>query len=137
VDLILAEQTLLIALDDEKGRDTTEWGSDPGLAAALLLELGRLELLDLGGDGKIVAAEGAQPSHELLRDAYATIRGSPKPRTPKEWVDRLPLELKQLRGRLARGLVQRGILSEEHSKRRHPADDSLSHGRRRSRAGAA
>jgi hypothetical protein len=26
VTLILAEQTLLIALDDEKGRDKTEWG---------------------------------------------------------------------------------------------------------------
>jgi hypothetical protein len=35
VELILAEQTLLIVLDDEKGRDTTHWGSDPGLAAAV------------------------------------------------------------------------------------------------------
>ena len=24
------QQTLLIALDDEKGCDTTQWGSDPG-----------------------------------------------------------------------------------------------------------
>jgi hypothetical protein len=36
---LLLEQTLLIALDDEKGRDTTHWGSDAGLAGALLLDL--------------------------------------------------------------------------------------------------
>lgn len=36
MSLILPEQTLLIALDDEKGRDTTHWESDLGLAGALL-----------------------------------------------------------------------------------------------------
>lgn len=30
VDLTLAEQVLLIGLDDEHGRDTTQWGSDAG-----------------------------------------------------------------------------------------------------------
>jgi Golgi phosphoprotein 3 (GPP34) len=117
VDLILAEQTLLIALDDEKGRDTTEWGSDPGLAGALLLDLARLELISVDADGKIVAVDGAQPDHELVRDTYTTIRQSFKPRNAKGWVRRLPRELKPLRQRLARRLVQRGILSEEHSKR--------------------
>jgi hypothetical protein len=48
---------------------------------------------------------------------YATIRSSAKRRNAKGWVDRLPRELKPLRQRLARGLVQMGILSEEHSKR--------------------
>jgi len=116
VKLILAEQTLLIVLDDEKGRDTTHWGSDPGLAAALLLDLARLELIDADANGKIVALAGVQPGHEMLRDAYATIRDSSKHRTAKGWVGRLPRELRPLRQRLARGLVQRGILSEEHSK---------------------
>jgi hypothetical protein len=116
VDLILAEQTLLIALDDEKGRDRTQWGSDPGLAGALLLDLARLELVTVDADGKIVAVDGALPGHELLRDAYTTIRQSPKPRNAKRWVQRLPRKLKPLRQRLSRGLVQRGILSEQRSK---------------------
>ena len=117
VDLVLAEQALLIALDDEKGRDSAGWGSDAGLAAALLLDLARVELLEVEADGKLFAVDGAQPGHELLRDAYTTIRGSSKPRDAKGWVDRLPRELKPLGRRLARGLVLRGILSEKHSKR--------------------
>jgi len=115
VGLTLAEQTLLIALDDEKGRDTTQWGSDAGLSGALLLDLARLQLLDTDAGDTIVALDGAQPDHELLRDVYAKIRGSSKPRSAKGWVEHLPRELKPLRQRVARGLVQRGILSEEHS----------------------
>jgi len=87
------------------------------LAGALLLDLARLELVSADADGKIVAVDGAQPGHELVRDAYTTIRESSKRRNAKGWVQRLLPELKPLRQRLERGLVQRGILSEEHSKR--------------------
>src|SRR3982750_1769444 len=114
--LILAEQTLLIALDDAKGRDTTDWGSDAGLAGALLLDLARLELVDVDDRGKIVAGDGAAPGHPLLAEAYAAIRESDKRRDARGWVGRLPRELKPLRTRLARGLVERGILTEERSK---------------------
>jgi hypothetical protein len=116
VDLILAEQTLLIALDDKKGRDKTQWGSDPGLAAALLLDLARLELVTVDADGKIAAVDGAPPGHELLRDAYTTIRGSSRSRTAKRWVQRLPRKLRPLRRRVSRGLVQRGIVAEQRTK---------------------
>ena len=116
MDLIIAEQTLLIALDDEKGRDKTQWGRDPGLAAALLLDLARLELVTVDADRKIVAVDGALPGHELLRDAYTTIRGSSKPRNARRWVQRLPRKLKPLRRRLSRGLVQRSILAERRTK---------------------
>ena len=57
MDLILAEQLLLVVLDDEKGRDKTDWGSDPGLAAALLMDLAALELIEVR-DGRVVAVEG-------------------------------------------------------------------------------
>jgi hypothetical protein len=33
-----------------------------------------------------VALDGVQPGHELLRDAYAAIRGSSKRRSAKGWV---------------------------------------------------
>jgi hypothetical protein len=115
VGLTLAEQTLLIALDGEKGRDTAHWGSDAGLSGALLLDLARLQLLDTVAGDAIVALEGEQPDHEVLRDVYAKIRGSSKPRNAEGWVEHLPRELKPLRQRIARRLVQRGILSEEHS----------------------
>lgn len=117
MNLILAEETLLIALDDRKGRDTTQLGSDVGLAGALLLDLARLELLSVDAQGKVVAFDGVEPGHELVRAAYRVIRESPKPRNAGGWVHQLPRELKPLRQQLARGLVQRGILSEQHSKR--------------------
>lgn len=115
MELILAEQTLLIALDDAKGRDTTKWAGDAGLAAALLLDLARRDLVEVA-DGHVVAVDGRDPGHELLRDAHAAIGASDQRRTAKGWVDRLPRELKPLRTRLARGLVERGVLAEEHKK---------------------
>lgn len=115
-DLTLAEQTLLVALDDEKGRDVTQWGSDAGLAAALLLDLARRELVEIDADGKVAALEGPEPPHELLRAAHAAIGGSERRRDAKGWVSRLPRELKPLRERIARGLVERGILAEQHRK---------------------
>src|SRR4051794_2972906 len=116
MELILAEQTLLVALDDEKGRDGTTWGSDPGLAAALLLDLARLGLVELDRGEKIVAAGGDALGHELLRDAHAAIRASQKRCDAKGWVDRLPRELKPLRTRVARGLVERGVLAESRTR---------------------
>jgi hypothetical protein len=115
--LILAEQTLLIALDDETGRDATQWGSDVGLAGALLLDLARLGLVGVNPEGKVVDVGEAELVHEVVRDAYTAIRESSERRNADGWVRHLPRELKALRERLACGLVGRGILSEEESKR--------------------
>ena len=114
--MILSEQLLLIALDDEKGTDETSWSSDPGLAAGLLLELAEADLVRLEGKEVVAAEGGASPEHPLLREALEAIRVSDRPRTPKHWVDRLPKDLKPLRTRVAEGLVERGVLTEERSK---------------------
>lgn len=66
MNLILAEEALLIALDDGNGRATSQWGSDVGLAGALLLDLARLELLSVDAEGKVVAVDGVEPGHELV-----------------------------------------------------------------------
>ena len=117
MNLVLTEQTLLIALDDEEGRDTAQWGSGAALAAALQLDLGRRDLLRTDEEKKIVAVEGPEPDHELLRDAHATIRASHKRYNAKGWVDRLARGVQTAaRPCIARGLVERGILSEERSR---------------------
>src|SRR4051794_22606008 len=115
MDLILAEQVLLIALDDERGKDKTDWGSDPGLAAALLLDLAARELVRVRDD-RVIALDGPEPGHELLRDAHAAIDAEDKPRKARHWVDKLPRALKPLKARVAGGLVERGVLGEERSK---------------------
>jgi Golgi phosphoprotein 3 (GPP34) len=116
MELILAEQVLLLALDDEKGKDSTSWGMDPGLSAALLLDLARLGLVE-AVDGKVRALEGDEPGHPLLRDAHAAMLEPDRERGAKQWVDTLPKRLKPLKDRLAGGLVERAVLSEERSKR--------------------
>jgi len=113
VELILAEQVLLLALDDEKGSDRPSYGVDPGLSGALLMDLGRLEVVR-EEDGKIVAAEGAaSPAQPLLAEALEAIRDSDKQRSAKGWVDRLPKELKPLRQRLAEGSRREGRAHRE------------------------
>jgi len=116
-ELLLAEELLLLVLDDDKGRDNT-LGVESGLAGALLLELAAGEWLD-EADGKIVPLAGlpGRPVPTgLLADALAVIQASDKPRDAKGWVRKLPGELKPIKGRVAQGLVARGVLSEQRRK---------------------
>ncbi len=116
-DLLLAEELLLLALDDEKGNDKT-MSADTGLAGALLLELAAGGWLD-DVDGKLVAAAtrpaGAPPAG-VLADALAVIEAEDKPRMAGHWVSKLPSELKPLKGRVAERLVELGVLSEHRHK---------------------
>lgn len=116
MDLLLAEQLLLLALDDVRGRDSTPWAGEAGLAAALLLDLGRRDLLQMADDDELVVLTDAEaPEHPLLRDVHLAILSSPKCRSAQKWVERLPRDLKPLRVRLAEVLVERGVLSEQRS----------------------
>jgi hypothetical protein len=113
--MILAEALLLIALDDDKGNDESTWGSDPGLAGALLLDLVR------GGhaveDGKQLAAGPVAPEHPTLALAHDAMAQDGKARRPDGWIGRLPSRLKPLRETVARPLTEAGILTEERRKR--------------------
>jgi hypothetical protein len=115
MELILAEELLLLFLDDEKGSDTASWGGDPGLAGALLLDLTRLRALS-EVDGKLVAEPGATIEHSLLAAAHEAIAADDKRRDAKGWVGRLPKELKPLRERVAERLVEHGVLGEQRRK---------------------
>src|SRR5688572_3070560 len=115
MELTLAESLLLLAFDPEKGRDTTSAGIQGGLAGALLLDLSRRGCVS-EEDGRIVAVECADPGDALAAEAHRVIKGSRRTRTAKQWVGRLPSELKPLRDRVARGLVARHVLQEEPRK---------------------
>ena len=116
MELILAEQLLLLFLDDEKGSDGASWGGDPGLAGAILLDLTAAGALSADDDDKLVAAPDAAPDHPLLATAHAAIAASEKRRDAKGWVGSLPKELKPLRERTAERLVEHGVLTEERRK---------------------
>jgi golgi phosphoprotein 3 len=117
-DLSLAEQLPLVALDDEKGADTANWGGgvEAGLAGALLLELAAAGcLIDEGG--KLVVAGCDPPTNPLAVAALEVIRHDEKRRNAKAWVGRLPRALKPLRGKVADELVRRGVLEQERHRR--------------------
>jgi hypothetical protein len=111
MQLLIAEKVLLIVLDDAKGGDQAVWAGEAGLAAALLLDLARHDLLR--GSGTELEVVGPEPEHPVLRDAYEALRTAERPRDAKRWVQDLPTRLKPLRGRVARHLVELGVLSEE------------------------
>jgi Golgi phosphoprotein 3 (GPP34) len=115
MDLLLAEQLLLLFLDDDRGSDTASWGGDPGLAGALLLDLTAARAVE-ERDGALVARPGVALEHPALRAAYGAIAASEKPRDAKGWVGRLPRELKPLAATIADRLVERGVLAEERRK---------------------
>ncbi|HKR50710.1 MAG TPA: GPP34 family phosphoprotein, partial [Pseudonocardiaceae bacterium] len=114
MELTLAESVLLLALDDVKG-STGSTPIDPGLAGALLVDLGRLGALHPVGK-QLHPVEGVGIEHPVLARAATAIAASKKPRTAKSWVGRLPRELKPLSGTVARPLVDRGILAEQRIK---------------------
>lgn len=114
VELTLAENVLLLALDDDKG-STGSTPVDPGLAGALLIDLGRLGALRPERKA-LHPVDGAAIEHPVLARAYTTIARSSKPRSAKAWVGRLPRELKPLIGTVAGPLVERGVVTEQRVK---------------------
>ncbi len=112
--LTLAEQLLLLALDERTGRSSiSPWlGIEAGLAGALLLDLARREVLreDAAGHLEVVAEPGGQ--HPLLGVVAAAIRAADTRRGAATWVVRLQVELEPIKQCVGRSLVDRGVLTE-------------------------
>ncbi|MDP2710714.1 MAG: GPP34 family phosphoprotein [Solirubrobacteraceae bacterium] len=117
-DVLLAEELLLIALDDDKGTTSSMVSLDPGLAGALLLDLIAAGALVESGDALEVVDGAGEPSHPLLIETLGVIRAKATPKKAKHWIDRLPRDraLKPLKGRIADSLVSRGVLDEKRHK---------------------
>src|SRR4051794_20488345 len=96
-DLLLAEELLLIALDDDSGANHAQVTLDAGLAGAVLLDLVAARAVRVEGD-KIDAEPGQRPSHPLLSDALDAIAADSNPRTVEHWVTALPRRLSRSSG---------------------------------------
>ena len=129
MDLILAEQLLLLMLDDEKGTNAALSGGEAGLAGALLVELTAAAAVRVDPDGKLAAATAA-PRHPLLREAHAAIAKDEKRRDSKGWVGRLPKELKRSGSAWRPRRARRAVGGAAQAARGLP-DDALPGGRPR------
>lgn len=88
MELTLAEEVLLLALDEQKG--STGWTStDAGLSGALLVDLGRIGALRLE-QKLLVPVPEVVPQHPLLARVHALIAASDKHRKASSWLSRLP-----------------------------------------------
>lgn len=132
MDLTLADQLLLLALDDETGKTygATHGTLEYGLVGALLIELALRGRLDLADEKRLIAADASPTGDPLLDEALGHIAASEKIRDAKGWVGRLHGQLRQLKGRLTERLVEGGILRHEAGRfllifptNRYPAQD--------------
>jgi Golgi phosphoprotein 3 (GPP34) len=143
--MLLAEELLLLALDDERGKVVVA-ELDKGLAGAVLIELALLERIrvaEKGEDvraGRLVLKPGAAPGHPVLDDALRLLSAK-EGRKPK---DVLGILAKGLRERLELLLVDAGVLRRETRKvlgffpiERLPAQDSTHETTVRERIAAA
>lgn len=114
---LIAEDLLLLLLEDDSGKLTNTTFLDVGIGGALLVELalaGAVEVLK--GDGmwarsKVYPLHGAQPADPVLIEALSLV--SDKERTAQDLVGRLG---KKRRGPLLERLESKGILARREDK---------------------
>lgn len=110
--LTLAEELLLIALDDESGRpiDLPPLWLDTALAAAILMELCLVGRLDTDPE-RLVVVSGEPTGSPILDDVLAQVVADPAPHPSGVWIQRVGTRGHELREQVANGLVARGVLT--------------------------
>ncbi|KOX14797.1 GOLPH3/VPS74 family protein [Micromonospora profundi] len=110
--LLLTDELVLLAYDDDGANRLGRPHLDYGLAGAVLLELalaGRVEVTDK----HLVVTDPAPTGVPLLDDALAMLAAAGRPRKPKNWIGKLA---KGLPERVLDGLVDTGVLRRESDK---------------------
>ncbi|TJZ57247.1 GPP34 family phosphoprotein [Streptomyces piniterrae] len=115
MDLILAEELLLVGRDSDGRSLLNSITATRGVAGALLIELALRGEIGVR-DGRLVADESAgadaeRAAHPELDRLVARIRAESRARKPKWWVEKA--ESREVNTRLLTGLAQRGVLAEE------------------------
>jgi len=117
ITLTLYEEILLLALNDRKGTTAIESGHAMAMGGAVLAELTLRGALRITNDQKrfVEAKPDAQVDDPLLAECLALIVAAKRRRRASEWVLKFAGR-KDLKNRVARGLVTKGVLAEESDK---------------------
>jgi hypothetical protein len=108
--VILAEELLLLAYNDDTGRNEAQY-LDMGLAGALLLDLVLARRIDLSGK-HVEVTNPAPVGHPLLDETLDRINGD-HARKPKNWVEKLRHHLAR---RVLDSLVSQNVLQHDADK---------------------
>ena len=106
--LALADELLLLALDDESGDRTRSTELEPALGGALLLDLALRRRVGVA-DHEVVVLDASPTGDSLLDSLLARIRGE-RPRSAKHWV---VAAQKGVRAVVGDRLVAAGVLRRE------------------------
>jgi hypothetical protein len=117
IKLTLYEEVLLLALDDRKGTSALDSGHANAMGGAILAELVLLGALRIATDKKkLVDAEpGQQVDDPLLAECLALVQNAKRQKSAVYWVLKFA-RVKDLKNRVARGLVSKGVLNESHDR---------------------
>ena len=108
--LTLAEELLLVALDDERGTllPLPPFSMEVASAAALVMDLALLGRIDTD-EQSLTVLSAAPTGDALLDDVLAQISADPTTRSTADWLNRLATG-NETRDRIIAALVQRGVL---------------------------
>lgn len=109
--LSLAEELLLLALDDEKGKEIAA-SLDYGLSGAMLLELALKGRLQIDAD-EVSISDPSSTGNPLLDKIATKIAQSKRKRSAQHWITNLNMAIKE---RVLTGLVEKGILRREEKR---------------------
>src|SRR5512137_980753 len=116
-ELNLAEELLLLALNEEKGTivAAASLALPYGLAGALLIELVLAGLARIDGKNLIAEPRGSA-GDDLLDGTLATLRAAKRPRRISSWVGGLGRTGGKIRKKLLARLVEKRILGREDTR---------------------
>ncbi|MFZ2655695.1 MAG: anti-sigma factor antagonist [Victivallales bacterium] len=115
VKLTVAEEILLLALDDKSGviKPVPSFALDYALAAALLAELELSDRIDT--DLKILKLISPAPTGEpLLDETLLELQQKTETQPTSFWLERLTIRKKHIEERVLAQLVRKGILKQEN-----------------------
>lgn len=117
--LSLADELLLLSLDDEKGTipDSVQQALGYGLTAAGIVDLLLADRLAVEDQKKLSVVDATPTGDELLDEMLVRIQQSKRTKKVGDWVQDFGNGgIKKMQERLERRLVEKGILREEEGK---------------------
>lgn len=117
MELTLAEELLLLGLDDESGEIilSVSTALPYGIAGALLLDLHLLNKISLN-DKFVEVKDSSKTEHPILDEVLNLIKIKEKLEEPKYWIRTINGSVENLIDRIIDGLVVRGVLKKEEKK---------------------
>lgn len=113
--LALFEEMFLLCIHEEKGTVIASKDNDLryGLGGAVLAELALIGKINLKDNQRLVLLDATPTEDDILTEALETIATSEKERKTGYWINVFSEKPDKLRKRLAKRLIEKGVVIEE------------------------